>query len=75
MNNTLNKSNICTDLKNNYLVFLKVKGHKPWPTEIVNIDRKTYKNITKYDVKLFGTHKCDLCLFDGNKQRDFHLNQ
>lgn len=57
----------------NNLVFAKVKGHPYWPAKIFNIDRETFKNVVKYEVKFFGTNeinkinKDDLCHYSTNK--------
>lgn len=72
-NSTLNKSQSPTDFKENDLIFAKVKGHKPWPAKIENIDNKTFKNVIKYQVKFFETNetailnKCNLYHYNENK--------
>ncbi|KAG8285680.1 PC4 and SFRS1-interacting protein [Homalodisca vitripennis] len=57
------------------LIFAKVKGHRHWPGKITDIDSKTYKHVTKYEVKFFATEeigsliKNDICHYYQNKQR------
>lgn len=75
MNSTLNKSLISTEFKIKDLVFAKVRGHKHWPAQIVNIDSVTCKNIIKYTVSFFATNekaivkKNEMCHYIENKAK------
>lgn len=71
----MNKSNKTKDFRLNDLIFAKVRGHKPWPAQLVNIDSISYKKVTKYKVKFCVTNefavvnKCDICHFNENESK------
>lgn len=72
MTSPLNRSN---DFNINNLVFAKVKGHPYWPAMIINVDKQSYKNTVKYEIKFFSTNevarvnKIDICHYYENKLR------
>jgi hypothetical protein len=61
------------DFQINDLIFGKVKGYPHWPAQIINIDKETYKHVTKFEVKFFATNeiaklnKNDICSYNENK--------
>lgn len=57
----------------NDLVFGKVKGYPYWPGKVIHVDNETYKHVTKFLVKFFGSYetaklsKNYLCPYMANK--------